>query len=157
MSQTKEVGVRIGSILGKVEKVDVDDKGGAPPRWVDFKYERLPIFCYWCCKVDHDERDCIQWMRIKEMLKAEDKQFGAWLRASPDRLQRPQLVIASKRSSVEHGVPTGEENVDEGEAQTSHGTELTVADQGQAHMKDVVDPTRPETASTATLCPCGKK
>ncbi|KAK9998771.1 hypothetical protein SO802_018374 [Lithocarpus litseifolius] len=181
MSQTKEAGVRIGSILGKVEKVDVDDQGfclggylrirmtmditqplcrgrmvrigGAPPRWVDFKYERLPIFCYCCGKADHDERDCIQWMQSKETFKAEDKQFGAWLRASPDRLQRPQLVVASKQSSAERGVPTGEENVGEGEAQISHGTELIVADQGQGHVKDAVDPGRPETASTATLCP----
>ena len=104
--------------------------GGAPSRWVDFKYERLPIFCYWCGKVDHDERDCIQWIQSKETLKVEDKQFGAWLRASPDRLQRPQLVIASKQSSVGREVPTGEVAVGEGEAQTGHGTELAVADKG---------------------------
>lgn len=71
MSQTREAGIRIGSILGKVEKVDVDEKGfclagylrirvmidisqplcrgrmvhigGASPKWVDFRYEQLPI------------------------------------------------------------------------------------------------------------------
>ena len=87
MSQTKDVGLRIGESLGRLEKVDVDDKGfclgnflrirvsidistplcrgrlvrmgGPSPTWVDFRYERLPIFCYWCGMVDHDERDCI--------------------------------------------------------------------------------------------------
>ncbi|XP_075674845.1 uncharacterized protein At4g02000-like [Castanea sativa] len=125
MSQTKDVGLRIGETLGRVEKVDVDDKGfclgnylwirvlvdistplcrgrlvrmGGPlPTWVDFKYERLPIFCYWCGLVDHDEKDCMQWMRSKESLRAEDKQYGPWLRAVPDRVQRPQMVVASKK------------------------------------------------------------
>lgn len=36
--------------------------------WVDFKYERLPIFCYWCGMMDHDKRDCPQWLRNKETL-----------------------------------------------------------------------------------------
>ena len=113
MSQTKEAGMRIGETLGMVEKVDVEEKGfcrgsylrirvslditlplcrGCTVRmgesgkiWVDFKYERLPIFCYWCGKVDHDERDCLLWIRSKETLRAEDKQFGPWMRATQDR------------------------------------------------------------------------
>lgn len=74
MCQTKDVGLSIGATLGKVEKVDANTKGfclgnslrvrvlldiSIPLcrgrkvclgeyglRWVDFKYEWLPIFCY---------------------------------------------------------------------------------------------------------------
>ena len=90
LSQTREAGVRIGGILGKVERVDVGDKGfsrgcylrirviidisqplcqermvrmgGSESCWVEFKYERLPVFCYLCGKIDHDEKDCIDWI-----------------------------------------------------------------------------------------------
>ena len=113
MTQTKEVGTSIGEMLGVVEKVDVDDKGfsmggflhdrvsvsiiepqcrGRKIRsgrenllWVDFKYERLPIFWYWCGMMDHNEKECLQWIRSKETLRPKEKQFGAWLRASPER------------------------------------------------------------------------
>ena len=103
MNQTKEAGFQIGGILGEVEKVDVDENGfclggylriqvsvditqplcrgqqvrigDSTTTWVDFKYERLPIFCYWCGKVDHDERDCLQWLCSKETLRQEEKQY----------------------------------------------------------------------------------
>ena len=112
MSQTKEVGTSIGETLGVVEKVDVDNKGfsmrgflrirvsvniteplcrGRKIRsgrekllWVDFKYKRLPIFCYWCGMMDNDEKEFLQWIRSKETLRLEEKQLGAWLRASPE-------------------------------------------------------------------------
>ena len=48
LSQTRETSLSIGGILGKVEKVDVGDKGfslgGSDSRWVEFKYERFPVF-----------------------------------------------------------------------------------------------------------------
>lgn len=177
--------MRIWSIQGKVEKVDMDEKGfclvgylcirvtiditqplcqgrmvrigGAPPKWVDFRYERLPIFCYWCGKVDHNERDCTQWLRSKESLRAEDKKFGAWLRASQDRLQRPQLVLAAKRSGAGKEGPIGENGSSEGAAWTAHAIDLRVVDQGQVHMQDDVDPTRTETASLVAMHPHGEE
>lgn len=48
--------------------------------------------------MDHDEGDCLQWLHNKETLRQEEKQYGPWLRATQDCLQRPQLVIASNRS-----------------------------------------------------------
>ena len=128
MSQTKDAGMHIGSTLGEVEKVDVDGKGfslggylcirvslditkplcrgrmvrvgGLSAVWVEFKYERLFIFCYWCGKVDHDERDCMIWIRSKEVIKADEKQYGPWLRASQERLRRPQMVMAARNEGV---------------------------------------------------------
>nr|XP_023917062.1 uncharacterized protein LOC112028599 [Quercus suber] len=110
MCQTKEVGMSIGATLGEVEKVDANGKGfclgsflrirvlldislplcrGRKVRlgeyglkWVDFRYERLPIFCYLCGKVDHDEKDCLQGIRSKDALRPDENQFGPWLRAS---------------------------------------------------------------------------
>ena len=67
---------------------------------MEFKYERLPIFCYWCGKVDHDERDSLLWIHSKETLRAGDKQYGPWLRITQDSLQRLQLVMASRLGGV---------------------------------------------------------
>ncbi|KAK9996183.1 hypothetical protein SO802_020869 [Lithocarpus litseifolius] len=178
MNQTKEAGLRIGGILGEVVKADVDENGfclggylrirvamditqllcrGRRVRigesvatWVDFKFERLPIFCYWCGKVDHDERDCLQWIRSKETLRPKDKQYGPWLRASQDRLQRPQLVLASNRSNFGHQ-SLGEG--DEGVGSTSYRSEKRGDDQGQEHVTDDVESTRLDTASTELLRP----
>nr|XP_023870303.1 uncharacterized protein LOC111982915 [Quercus suber] len=101
MCKTKEVGMSIGATLGKVEKVDANTKGyclgnslhvrvildiSTPLchgrkvhlgehglRWVDLKYERLTIFCYLCGRVDHNEREYMQWVWSGETLRLKEK------------------------------------------------------------------------------------
>ncbi|XP_050290323.1 uncharacterized protein LOC126728565 [Quercus robur] len=107
---TKDVGVSIGRTLVEVEDVDMGEEGKALGRcirvrvkldlsqplcrgrlvgfgsqeslWVNFMYERLPIFCYWCGKLNHDDKDCVLWINSKGSLRKEDQQYGVWLRAS---------------------------------------------------------------------------
>ncbi|KAL2926349.1 Gag polyprotein [Bienertia sinuspersici] len=43
------------------------------------KYERLPVFCYWCGKIGHASRECDD---NKEEESAEYT-YGSWLKASP--------------------------------------------------------------------------
>ena len=115
--QTLEVAKKIAGPLGLIEKVDIGSKGfrlgkylrirvnidiskplcrgrvvrmgETEKEWVDFRYERLPIFCYWCGKLDHDDRDCTLWLDSNESLELEERQYGPWLRADTERLQRP--------------------------------------------------------------------
>ena len=102
--QTTEVAKKITSLVGVIEKVDVGPRGfsvgkylrlhltidiskplcrgrvvrmgGTEKGWVDFRYESLPIFYYWCGKLDHDDRDCPLWIDSKESLALEERQFG---------------------------------------------------------------------------------
>ena len=102
--QTTEVAENITSPMEVIEKVDVGPRGfsvgkylrlhltidiskplcrgrvvrmgGTKKGWVDFRYESLPIFCYWCGKLDHDDRDCPLWIDSKESLALEERQFG---------------------------------------------------------------------------------
>ena len=126
LSQTRDVGLSIGGILGKAEKVDVRENGlslgcylrirvavdvsqplirgrlvrieGSDSKWVEFKYERLPILCYLCGRLDHDEKDCIEWMHRTDPISSEDKQYGPSLRVSPNWLQKTHMVkgVANK-------------------------------------------------------------
>ena len=174
MSQTKEVGLRIGESLGRVEKVDVKNKGfclgnylrimvlidismplcrgrmvrmgGPSPSWVDFRYERLPIFCYWCGMIDHDEKDCMQWMRSKESLKAEDKQYGPWLRATSERVQRPQLVVALKNEGRKEHKAAADGVSMTAEQLVNTGRELMAAAIQNAHGDDDVATCRAKVA-----------
>ena len=84
--RTKEIGLAIDAKLGEVLEIDVQESGvhwgtclrvkvhldvtkrllrgkkitmeGGESRWVNFKYERLPNFCYQCGLLNHALKEC---------------------------------------------------------------------------------------------------
>ncbi|KAL8524893.1 hypothetical protein ACS0TY_014497 [Phlomoides rotata] len=55
--------------------------------WVNFKYERLPSFCYFCGMFGHMKRECdlVEGEEIVTDLPDEKLPFGEWMRASPSK------------------------------------------------------------------------
>ncbi|KAL6980704.1 hypothetical protein U1Q18_022340 [Sarracenia purpurea var. burkii] len=55
--------------------------GNSEPLWVDFKYERLPLFCYHCGIIGHNENECEKLSIGVQREAKRDQQYGHWLRA----------------------------------------------------------------------------
>ena len=128
-SRTRETGKAIGASLGKVIDVDVADievqwgtclrvqvaieitrklirgrkitfeAGGA--RWVHFKYERLPNFCYRYGLLEHDLKDCLEGSGNDKAEERGDLQYGAWLRGEPKRMEGWEFGFAKKKEAGE--------------------------------------------------------
>ena len=60
--------------------------------WIAFKYECLPNVCYWCGRLEHDDKDCDLWLESKGSLTNDQKQFGPSLRAPPYVSSRRNVV-----------------------------------------------------------------
>ncbi|XP_030964072.1 uncharacterized protein LOC115985247 [Quercus lobata] len=110
---TRESGLEIGGKIGRVLDVDVPEKGvqwgkylrvrvsvdamkklvrgkkvtikGGEAKWVFFKYERLPNFCYQCGRLDHGVKECKEKASTENRAGDEGMQYGAWLRGEPGR------------------------------------------------------------------------
>ena len=73
--------------------------------WITFKYERLPNICYWCGRLDHNDRDCEIWLESEGSLTENQKQFGPSLHAPPFSPTRRSVMAVPgfytpKRKSV---------------------------------------------------------
>lgn len=110
-SRTKETGWKIGSKIGEVMDVNVPDNGvqwgrclrvrvninitkklvkgkkitakDDEQRWVYFRYEQLPNFCYACGKLSHGEKGCKDGDLPTIGKEKPMTQYGAWLRGEP--------------------------------------------------------------------------
>lgn len=49
-------------------------------RWVEFKNENLPIFCFSCGLVGHGERKCARKKEELNTSESHERKFGDWLR-----------------------------------------------------------------------------
>lgn len=51
-------------------------------RWVSFKYESLPLFCFYCGKLCYGEKSCGKKLSYPKEGKLEEEYYGIWLRAT---------------------------------------------------------------------------
>lgn len=49
--------------------------------WVEFKYENLALFCFYCGQIGHSERLCWVKKRDADSGKIRAEQYGDWLKA----------------------------------------------------------------------------
>ena len=68
--------------LVRGERVSIE---GGESRWVFFKYERLPNFCYRCGMLDHEEKECVEKSSSGNRDGEGCMQYEAWLRGEPRR------------------------------------------------------------------------
>ncbi|XP_050277735.1 uncharacterized protein At4g02000-like [Quercus robur] len=68
------------------------DMGNSESLWSSVQYEKMPIFCYWCGLLNHDEKDCKVWLDSNGTSNKDDQQYGPWLRANTTNIQQPQVV-----------------------------------------------------------------
>lgn len=63
MGKCLRVSIRVVATKKLVRGKRVTIEGGES-RWVFFKYERLPNFCYQCGMLDQREKDCLEKMNM---------------------------------------------------------------------------------------------
>lgn len=54
--------------------------------WVDFKYEYMALFCFYCGKVGHSKRACSKRVEDAKKGKLSGGQYGDWLKAENIKL-----------------------------------------------------------------------
>jgi hypothetical protein len=108
----KNVGTKIGNSMGELLEVDVAGDGmgwgsylrlrvniditkplergralnlNGKTSWVEFKYEKLPLFCFRCGRLVHGPRGCPVPPKTRLSAADEPKAWGTWLRAADPR------------------------------------------------------------------------
>lgn len=77
------------------------DLGDKDPIWVAFPYERRPMFCYKCGKLNHDERECQGKSKFRGNQRSVESQYGPWLKADPGKMQKTQVIEGQDKENEE--------------------------------------------------------
>ena len=111
-----------------------DNKG-----WVTFRYERFPIFCYWCGRLTHDDGDCDIWIRSKGTLGIEDQPFRDWMRAPLLSMSRRKMILVPGQERQRMIAPRGNETPSTHHVnQVDVGGGLPTEDQTESRVEEIM-------------------
>lgn len=68
-------------------------KLGGEVLWVDFAYEMLSTFCFYCSLICHAEKTCERKIEEASHDNICERQYGVWLRASLIKDKRKEKVV----------------------------------------------------------------
>lgn len=137
-SRTSEMSWAISSKLGEVMVVDVFESGvqwekylrvrvkidvtkklvqgkkamieEGYQRWISFKYERLPNFCYRCGLFSHDLRDCSETLDKDNQAEQTTLQYRAWMRGEVQQRSGCEVIKGRLNDEVNsRGKPASSE------------------------------------------------
>lgn len=126
-----ETGVNWGKCLRVRVLMDVTKKlvrgkriviEGGEQRWISFKYERLPNFCYKCGLLSHGFKECKEVSGLDESTESNDFQYGAWLRGEAPRRGGGDFTrVGVGDASQSRGGPTRKEEGEQGGVERGGG------------------------------------
>ena len=117
------VGINVRRPLSRGRKVMLGDGREV---WVNFKYEKMPNFCYWCGLVSHDAKECSVWLSSKGSLSLDQQEYGSWLKVDPFSVGKKSFVF----------VPSTKGDFGGEEAPVRSGRESRVRPQGTAPPRE---------------------
>ncbi|KAL8497271.1 hypothetical protein ACS0TY_020817 [Phlomoides rotata] len=100
----RSVRIKMKVDLRKPLKIGIMLEMGTAKRvWIDFKYERLPSFCYLCGLLGHMRHECdlADGGDEVEDLVDEKLPFGEWMRASP--MKKAEVSLDDQNKPKENG------------------------------------------------------
>ena len=89
--------------LVRGKKITID---GGERWWVNFKYERLPNFCYRCNLLNHALTNYIEGQEHNSSVEVSFLQYGAWLRGELVRRGRKEIIRPRARSDAKSSPET---------------------------------------------------
>ncbi|XP_019191313.1 PREDICTED: nucleolin-like [Ipomoea nil] len=109
-------------------------KGGGDWFWAEFKYERLPHFCFLCGLMDHTDPYCPRRYEVTE--EEEVRPYGSWLRATRRRFPAigSRWLVEGPPRKAEIQMPQPQEALElNGQQLLGQEVELDLAEERGAH------------------------